>query len=176
MTETVAPAFPASWPPARKCTIIKTGFQGTEGPIALPDGSVIFTETPANRITKIDKDNNVTTFLENTNGSNALAFDTKGRLITVQTVPGQTKVGVIYPKGSEAVLADNFEGKPFGRPNDLVVDKKGGRVLPEPGAAARPGDAPPATPPLPPTVYYIPPGRQRGHQGGRRLPVPTAFN
>ena len=71
----------------------------TEGPIALPDGSVIFTETPANRITKIDKDNNVTTFLENTNGSNALAFDTKGRLITVQTIPGQTKVGVIVSQG-----------------------------------------------------------------------------
>jgi gluconolactonase len=24
------------------------------------------------------------------------------------------------------MLADNFEGKPFGRPNDLVVDKRGG--------------------------------------------------
>jgi len=158
LTETVAPAIPGVVAAGTKVQIIKSGFQGTEGPIALPDGSVIFTETPANRITKIDKDNNVTTFLENTNGSNALAFDTKGRLITVQTVPGSTKVGVVYPKGSEATLADNFEGKPFGRPNDLVVDKKGGVYFSEPGAAAAPGAPPPATPPLPPTVYYIPPG------------------
>ena len=48
---------------------------------------------------------------------------------------------MIYPKGSEAVLADNFEGKPFGRPNDLVVDKKGGVYFSEPGAAAESGES-----------------------------------
>jgi gluconolactonase len=121
----------------------------------LPDGSVIFTETNASRITKIDKDNNTSTYLENTNGSNGLAFDTKGRLISVQTTAGQTKIGVLAPKGSEAVLADSFEGKPFGRPNDLVVDKKGGVYFTEPGPNAAPG-APP--PPLTPAVYYVPPG------------------
>jgi gluconolactonase len=137
--------------------VIKEGFQGTEGPIGLPDGSLIFTETNANRITKIDKDGNTAVFLENTNGSNGLAFDSKGRLISVQTTPGQTKIGVLYPKGNEAVLADNFDGKPFGRPNDLVVNKKGGVYFTEPGPNAQPGAAP-ATPPLPPAVYYVPPG------------------
>ena len=158
LTETVAPAIPGVVAAGTKVQIIRRGFQGTEGPIAGPDGSLLFTETVANRITKIDKDNNITTFLENTNGSNGLAFDTKGRLITVQTVPGSTKIGVVYPKGSEATLADNFEGKPFGRPNDLVVDKKGGVYFSEPGAAVVPGAPPPATPPLPPTVYYVPAG------------------
>jgi gluconolactonase len=126
-------------------------------PGSLPDGSLIFTETNANRIIKIDTDNNVSTFLENTNGSNGLAFDAKGRLITVQTTPGQTKIGVVYPKGAESVLADGFEGKPFGRPNDLVVDKKGGVYFTEPGPNAQPGTTP-AAPPLPPAVYYVPPG------------------
>jgi gluconolactonase len=124
----------------------------------LPDGSLIFTETNANRITKIDKDNNISTFLENTNGSNGLAFDSRGRLISVQTTPGQTKIGIIYPKGSEAVLADNIDGKPIGRPNDLVVDKKGGVYFTDPGPNAQQGAAAPATPPLPPAVYYIAPG------------------
>jgi gluconolactonase len=132
--------------------VIKEGFQGTEGPIALPDGSVIFTETNASRITRIDKDNNVTTFLENSNGSNGLAFDSKGRLISVQTTPGRTRVGVIYPKGSEALLADGFEG----RPNDLVVTKNGGIYFTVPGpVAAQPGAPPPA--PIMPAVYYIAP-------------------
>jgi gluconolactonase len=137
--------------------VIKEGFQGTEGPIALPDGSLIFTETQANRITKIDKDNNTSMFLENTNGSNGLAFDTKGRLISVQTTPGQTRIGVIYPKGNEATLSDNFEGKPFGRPNDLVVDKKGGVYFTDPGPNV-PAGTTPAPPPLPPAVYYVAPG------------------
>ena len=137
--------------------VIKAGFTGTEGPVGLPDGSLIFTETQANRITRIDKDTNQTsTFLESTNGSNGLGFDAKGRLISVQTVPGQTRIGVIYPKGAVATLTDNFEGKPYGRPNDLVVAKNGGVYFSEPGPNATPGQ-PPSTPPLAPAVYYVSP-------------------
>jgi gluconolactonase len=156
--DTTAPDIPGVVKAGTKVQVIKDGFNGTEGPIGLPDGSFIFTETAANKITKIDSTGATSTFLENTNGSNGLALDTKGRLISVQTTPGNTKIGVIYPKGSEAVLSDNFEGKQFGRPNDLVVDKKGGVYFTEPGPNAVPGAAPLATPPLPPAVYYIPAG------------------
>ncbi|MEO8678310.1 MAG: SMP-30/gluconolactonase/LRE family protein [Vicinamibacterales bacterium] len=156
-TETVATAIPGVVAAGTKVEVIKGGFTGTEGPIALPDGSLIFTETPANRITKIDKDNQTSTFLENSNGSNGLAFDSKGRLISVQTTPGKTRIGVVYPTGQEATLSDNYDGKPYGRPNDLVVDKKGGVYFSEPGPNATPGQPAP-TPPLPPAVYYVPPG------------------
>jgi gluconolactonase len=138
--------------------VIGEGFQGTEGPITLPDGSLIFTETNANRITRIDANDAASSFLENTNGSNALGFDTGGRLISVQTTPGNTKIGVIYPPGSEAVLSDNFEGKPYGRPNDLVVSRTGGVYFSEPGPNAPADGSTPPPPPLPPAVYYIPPG------------------
>ena len=74
-TDTVATEIPGVVKAGTKVQVIKDGFSGTEGPIALPDGSLIFTETTANRITKIDKDGNTSTFLENTNGSNGLAFD-----------------------------------------------------------------------------------------------------
>jgi len=158
-TETVAPNIPGVVAAGTKIEVIKEGFQGTEGPIGMPDGSLIFTETNANRITKIDASGNTSTFLENTNGSNGLAWDSRGRLISVQTTPGNTKIGVIYPQNAVAVLADNFEGKQFGRPNDLAVDKKGGVYFTEPGPnAPRGGEAAPATPPLPPAVYYIPSG------------------
>jgi gluconolactonase len=63
------------------------------------------------------------------------------------------KVSVLYPKGSEKVLADNFEGKPFIRPNDLIVDKKGGVYFTDCyqiGAKRSPDD-------LPQAVYYINP-------------------
>jgi len=150
--ETTATAIPGVIAAGTKITPIKDGFQGTEGPIALPDGSLVFTETNANRITRIDKDTNISSWMENTNGSNALGFDAKGRMIAVQTVAGNTKVAVIYPKGSEAVLADSFDGKPFPRPNDLVVARNGGVYfsdMPQ-GNAAPDG--------LPAAVYYIPPG------------------
>jgi gluconolactonase len=156
--DTVAPDIPGVVKGGTKVQVIKEGFSGTEGPIALPDGSLAFTETNANRITKIDKDGKTSSFLENTNGSNGLAFDSKGRLISVQTTPGSTKIGVIYPKGSETTIVDNFEGKPFGRPNDLVVDKKGGVYFTDPGPNATPAGAAPAAPPLPAAVYYAAPG------------------
>ncbi|MGQ0733239.1 MAG: SMP-30/gluconolactonase/LRE family protein [Acidobacteriota bacterium] len=157
-TDTDARAIAGVVAPGTKVVVIKSGFQGTEGPIGMPDGSVIFTETQANRITRIAADGTTSTFLENTNGSNGLAWDAKGRLVSVQTTPGATRIGVIYPKGSEAVLADNFDGRPFGRPNDLVLSMKGGIYFTEPGPNVQPGAPPPATPPLPPAVYYIAPG------------------
>jgi gluconolactonase len=156
--ETTATAIPGVIAAGTKVEVIKSGFTGTEGPIALPDGSLIFTETQANRITRIDKDTNQTsTFLENTNGSNGLAFDGKGRLISVQTTPGATKIGVLYPKGMEATLTDSFDGKPYGRPNDLIVSTRGGIYFTEPGPNPTPGQ-PPSPPPLAPAVYYLPPG------------------
>jgi gluconolactonase len=100
-TETTTPDIPGVVKGGTKVQIIKQGFNGTEGPITMPNGDLLFTETTGNKVTKIDKDGNVSTFLENTNGSNALAWDSKGRLISVQTNAGSTKVGVIYPKGSE---------------------------------------------------------------------------
>jgi len=157
VAETTAAAIPGVIAAGTKVEVIKSGFTGTEGPIGMPDGSFLFTETQANRITRIDKDNNLSTFLENTNGSNGLAFDSKGRLISVQTTPGKALIGVIYPKGQEATLSDNFDGKPYGRPNDLVVDKKGGVYFSEPGPNATPGQ-PAVAPPLSPAVYYVPPG------------------
>ena len=102
--ETTATAIPGVIAAGTKIEVIKSGFTGTEGPIGMPDGSLIFTETQANRITRIDANNQTSTFLENSNGSNGLAFDSKGRLISVQTTPGKTLIGVIYPKGQEATL------------------------------------------------------------------------
>jgi gluconolactonase len=143
-TDTVAPDIPGVVRGGTAVQVVRDGFDGTEGPIALPDGSVIFTENAASRIVRIDTDGNISTFLENTNGTNSLALDARGRLIALQRGgPGKPQIGVIYPQGQEAVLADNFEGQPFNRPNDLVVDKKGGVYFTEPPA-------------MPPTVYYIP--------------------
>jgi gluconolactonase len=141
--ETVAPNIPGVIAGGTRIQVIKEGFQGTEGPIGLPDGTLIFTETAASRITKIDKDGGTSTFLENTNETNGLVFDPKGRLIGVQRAAGKQGIAVLYPKGSEAVLASNIDGKPFDRPNDLTVDKKGGVYF---------------TDPNPGLVYYVIPG------------------
>lgn len=147
--ETVAPDIPGVVAAGTRVQLIKEGFQGTEGPISAPDGSLLFTETQASKITKIDKDGNITTFMENTNQSNGLAYDSKGRLISVQR--GKPQIGVLAP--AQTVLADKFEAQPFMSPNDLTVDKKGGVYFTDPGANPQPGQPPPGKP----SVYYVKP-------------------
>jgi gluconolactonase len=126
--------------------------QGTEGPIALPDGTMIFCETVLGRVARVDKDGAESVFVDqaHANGPNGLSWDSTGRLIGASTAPGHMGVQAIYPKGREAVLADNYEGKPFVRPNDLIADKKGGVYFTDPANIPNP--------PSPPAVYYIPPG------------------
>lgn len=127
------------------------GFEGTEGPIGLPDGSAIFTETRANRITQLKDDRGINIYVKNSNGSNGLAFNKKGELVSVQNLKPQ--VGVIYPVGKEKVLADAYEGKPFQRPNDLVIDKKGGIYFTDIGVVPKTDKDEPSRA----AVYYITP-------------------
>jgi len=155
-TNSTATAIPGVVAAGTTVEFIKAGFTGTEGPIGLPDGHLIFTETQANRITRIDRDSGATsTFLENTNGSNGLGFDQQGRLISVQTTPGAARIGIIYPTAAMTTLTDSYQGKPYGRPNDLVVSRNGHVYFSEPGPNATPGQPPP-TPALPPAVYFLP--------------------
>ena len=134
-TDSATPNIPGVVAAGTKIQAIKDGLEGTEGPVAMADGSLVF--NGGSRLMKIDKDNNVSVFMENPNAANGLAFDSKGRLIAVLTAPGKTGIAALYPKGSEAVLVDRVDGKPLGRPNDLVVDQKGGVYFTDPGPNAQ---------------------------------------
>jgi gluconolactonase len=152
--DTVAPAIPGVVAEGSKVHVIKDGFSGSEGTIALPDGSVIFSETTANRTIKIDKDDAVSTFIEDTNGSNGMFFDKEGRLFVTQVPFGTGGIAIIYPPAAKKALVSNYDGKPFGRANDLTVDQRGGVYFTD-SANAQP--MPAAGVPLPPALYYLPP-------------------
>ncbi|MFZ5528498.1 MAG: SMP-30/gluconolactonase/LRE family protein [Pseudomonadota bacterium] len=141
--------------------LIKEGFSGTEGPVALPDGSFAFTETQAARITRIAPDGAISTLLENTNGANGLGFGAHGELYAVQVL--QPRVGIIHPPERAKTLVERYEGAGFGRPNDLVVSQLGHVYFTDSGAnrTAPPAGAAPAAakteqpPTNKPAVYRI---------------------
>jgi gluconolactonase len=149
--DTATPAIAGVVAAGTRIELIKDGFTGTEGPVAAPDGSLLFTETQANRITRIAPDGKISTFLDNSNGSNGLAFSAQGDLFSVQTL--QPRVGVVHPAGRERTLVDRYEGLPFGRPNDLVLDQRGGVYFTDSGVAPKADQPAPAKA----AVYYIPP-------------------
>src|SRR5512143_2432657 len=95
--DTTAPDIPGVVRGGTKVHLIRDLFHSTEGPIAMPDGSLLFTEQDAGdgQLVKIDKDDKVSVFLTNTNRTIGLAYDTKGRLIGVQSnIP---RVAVLAP-------------------------------------------------------------------------------
>ena len=128
--DTTAPDIPGVVRGGTKVQLIRDLFHSTEGPIAMPDGSLLFTEQDAGdgQLVKIDKDDKVSVFLQNTNRTIGLAYDPKGRLIGVQS--NIARVAVLFP--TRMTLAENVEGLPLVAPNDLVADKKGGIYFTDP--------------------------------------------
>jgi len=124
----VSVGIPGVVAPGTKTEFVRGGFHGTEGVIAMPDGSVLFCEQDENRIIRIDLDGQFATYLEDTNRSIGLAYDHAGRLISTQS--RDPRIGVLAP--TRLTLADSFEGQPLVRPNDLVVDRKGGIYFSDP--------------------------------------------
>ncbi|MHC5179796.1 MAG: SMP-30/gluconolactonase/LRE family protein [Planctomycetota bacterium] len=106
------------------------GFQFTEGPAADKAGNVFFTDIPNSRIHKWSIEDELSIFLENSDGANGLFFDKKGDLIACAGGAGQ--VVSIDPKGLVTVLADQYKGEPFNSPNDLWLTPKGGIYFTDP--------------------------------------------
>jgi gluconolactonase len=107
-----------------------TGVRAADGLIGEPDGTLLLPEQRANRISRFDKDGKVTLYLEDTNEAGGIAFDAKGRLISVER--NMPRVRVLVPE--RRILADSYEGKPLQRLSDIVADTKGGVYFTE-GAA-----------------------------------------
>src|SRR5215471_4180079 len=144
---------------------ILTGYDGLDDPIGLTDGTLVFSEPGARRLHRLNpRTNEVTVLVADSNESHGVTEDARGRLISAQAWYGSTRIGVIYPPDSRAVLADGYEGKPFSRPNDVIVARNGGLYFTEPGLTVQQAEAltkqlgRPLEPQLPPAVYYVPPG------------------
>jgi gluconolactonase len=129
LNETIATDIPGVIKGGTKVVLLRDGFMGTEGVIAGPDGSVLFTEQDADRIIRVDPNDRISTYLENTNRTIGLAYDPKNRLIGAQS--RDPKIAVLAPE-PRTVLADTFEGQMLVRPNDLVIDRKGGIYFTDP--------------------------------------------
>jgi gluconolactonase len=130
--DTYTPNIPGVVAAGTRVELITDAINGTEGPVVIPDGSLVFTEGGARRLTRIDAAGALSPFLENIQSS-GLGFDQQGRMIANNNADGKQGIYVVYPKGAEVTLVDRktpgFEGA-----NDLVVDKKGGVYFTQPNA------------------------------------------
>lgn len=148
-----AAATPASTPAiagvvaaGTRIETVKEGFDGTEGPLPEKDGGILFTENRAGRIVRVAPDGSTSVWLADSGGANALALSPKGEIIAALTAT--PAIGVLKAGAAPRVLAKDYQGKPFNRPNDLVVGKSGQVYFSDPGVSPAAGE------PAPPTALY----------------------
>ncbi len=116
------------------------GFEWAEGPVWVPEdgndfgGFVLFSDIPHNAVMKWQEGSGVTTFMKPAGytgvadygpepGSNGLALDANGRLISCEH--GDRRISVLTPGGGKLTLADRWNGKRFNSPNDLAIRANG---------------------------------------------------
>jgi gluconolactonase len=122
-------------------TLVKDGFGGSEGPLPQADGSLLFAENTAGRITRVTSDGSVSVWMAASGGANALAVTSKGEIVATLTT-GKPGIGVVKPGAEARVLVSEFQGTAFSRPNDLVTGKLGQIYFSDPASAGAAGAAP----------------------------------
>ena len=119
--------------PGAKPVKLAGGYKFTEGPAVDDKGNIFFTDIPNNRIHKWDVEKKeASVFLENSGGANGLYFSKEGDLYVC--MGNYKKVVALYPDNGEEKepLADQFDGKPFNKPNDLWIHPEGGIYFTDP--------------------------------------------
>ncbi len=146
------PAFNALVDTDAKIEVLADGFQWTEGPVWVKDGNyLLFSDVKQNTIFKWKEGEGITPFLKPSGytgrlpysdepGSNGLIINKKGELVACEH--GDRRVSAMpLNNGGKRTLADNYQGKPFNSPNDIVQKSNGDYYFTDP-AYGLPANAP----------------------------------
>ena len=115
-----------------------TGFQFTEGPLWMPDGYLLFSDIPANRIYKWTPEGGAEVWREPSGNSNGLTRDHDGRLVACEH--GNRRVSRTAADGTVTTLADRYQGKRLNSPNDVVIKSDGTIYFTDPPYGIKPDE------------------------------------
>nr|WP_106598564.1 SMP-30/gluconolactonase/LRE family protein [Dyadobacter jiangsuensis] len=137
------PAFEKLLSKDAKIEVLASGFDWSEGPVWVKEGGyLLFSDVPKNKVYKWDEKEGLSVFLEPSGytgrgvysdepGSNGLIIDHKGRLVSCEH--GDRRISAMpLNVGGKITLADNFEGKRFNSPNDVVQHSNGDYYFTDP--------------------------------------------
>lgn len=140
--ERLDPALDELIPKDAVIEVLASGHDWSEGPVwDRENRRVLWSDIPRNTIYQWSEDEGASVFLKPSGytgvadygrepGSNGLAFDAEGRLLCCEH--GDRRISVLTKGGGKRTLADNFEGKRFNSPNDLVAHANGSIYFTDP--------------------------------------------
>ncbi|CAD71870.1 MAG TPA: SMP-30/gluconolactonase/LRE family protein [Rhodopirellula baltica] len=129
---------------------VHTGFQFTEGPAAMDDGTLYFTDIPNTAIHRLSADGKLSLLTNQSNHSNGLWPLSNTKLLACEMDGAVVMHDLSGDSAKRIVLADSYNGKRFNACNDLVVDNHGGLYFTDPQYRA-----PEPWPQTERCVYYI---------------------
>jgi len=109
---------------------VATGFTFTEGPIWMSDGSLHFSDMPADKRRRWHPDEGVTVLRDPSNKCNGMTLDNDGNLIVCEHVT--SSVVRERPDGTRETIATHWQGKELNSPNDVVVARDGSILFTDP--------------------------------------------
>jgi gluconolactonase len=109
-----------------------------DGVVWSHDGFLLFADTGANKIYRLDPGEKPKTGRENSGGAEGLASDSQGRLYVCESA--NRRVTRTDRKGDLQVIAASFEGKKLNGPDDITVRKDGQIYFTDPAFGSRVDD------------------------------------
>lgn len=115
-----------------EATLIKGGFQFTEGPVWIGD-RLIFSDTSGNKMHQLLPDSGIAVFRDNSGRANGNAVDPQGRLVTCEGASDARRITRTNPQLADPQpIATTFNGAGFNEPNDVVVRADGNIYFTDP--------------------------------------------
>lgn len=120
------PAFRMLVSPKAQLTRLYDKTTWSEGPIVMPDASVLWSDVKQNEVLRWQQTGKhagkVSVWLKPSDFQNGHAVDEQGRIIAAS----HGKRGIVRQEGSEwKMLVDKYDGKQLNSPNDIIVDSTG---------------------------------------------------
>ena len=152
--ERLDPRLDALIPPDAKIERLAEGFDWSEGPLWVREGSfLLFSDVPKNTVYQWTEDNGLKVFLEPSGytgseprggepGSNGLTLNLDRRLVLMQH--GDRRVARLDTNRGFETIVDRYEGKRFNSPNDGVYDSQGNLYFTDPPYGLLKGNDDPA--------------------------------
>lgn len=141
---TVDAKFSELLAPDAKVEVIASGFVWSEGPVWVKEGGyLLFSDVPENTIYRWTEKEGLSVFLKpsgytglghysDERGSNGLTIDSQGRLIACEHGDRRVSAMPLNRMGGKQTLADNYQGKRFNSPNDVVALSDGSYFFTDP--------------------------------------------
>ncbi len=104
-------------------TLVAETFQFTEGPVWRPNGTLLFSDIPADTIYQLTPPNTVDVFVTPSRNSNGLLNAPGGGLLACEH--GSRSVTRTSPDGTVTPVADSYQGMSLNSPNDIAARSDG---------------------------------------------------